>query len=112
MTISTLMLCRWRVPDCDIVLTERHRCHALHSEGCPQRLDATVIASPDELTGLLQTPGRAPGAIADGRLSRDGVAPDRRSGSCANPHHRPVSRRVAGVEDVPLAVELGDGLHC
>lgn len=50
------------VPYCDIVLTERHRCHALRSEGCPQRLDATVIASPDELTRLLQPPERAPGA--------------------------------------------------
>lgn len=48
------------VPYCDIVLTERHRCHALRSEGCPQRLDATVIAAPDELTGFLQRTPDAP----------------------------------------------------
>jgi len=42
------------VPYCNIVVTERHRCHALQAEGCPQRLDTVVIASPDELTILLQ----------------------------------------------------------
>lgn len=42
------------VPYCDIVLTERHRSHALWTEGCPERLNTTVTASPIDLIDLLR----------------------------------------------------------
>lgn len=53
------------VPYCDIVLTERHRCHVLRTEGCAQRLDTVVIASPDELIALLH---RVPDALRLGSM--------------------------------------------
>ena len=42
------------VPYCDIVLTEKHRCHALQSEGCSRRLGTIVVASPNELARLIR----------------------------------------------------------
>jgi hypothetical protein len=40
-------------PYCDIVVTERHRHHVLHSAGLPRRLETTVLAKPEELVAVL-----------------------------------------------------------
>lgn len=37
------------VPYCDVVVTERRRARDLTWSGCPQRLDTTILTSPEEL---------------------------------------------------------------
>ncbi len=42
------------VPYCDYVATDREAAHALHAEGVPARLEATVVATLDELVDALE----------------------------------------------------------
>lgn len=44
------------VPYCDIVVTERHAHHVLHSAGLPERLDTQVLTTLEELVSQLSSP--------------------------------------------------------